>query len=102
MTMSKTKSFCLIYTGDHHGGPDGMDFDEHDNLIVANWGGGHLEVFSSAGGDPITRIKLPFCKPSNVHFKPGTNTVFVTEHQFHGLWKFDWKYKGKKQYCDVK
>ncbi|XP_045157720.1 diisopropyl-fluorophosphatase-like [Mercenaria mercenaria] len=88
--------------GDHEGGPDGMDFDEHNNLIVANWGGGHLEVFCSTGGDPVTRIKCPFDKPSNVHFKPGSSTVFVTEHQFNGLWKFEWKHKGKKQYCETK
>ncbi|KAL4236759.1 hypothetical protein ACF0H5_005144 [Mactra antiquata] len=88
--------------GDHEGGPDGMDFDEKDNLIVANWGGGHLEVFSPVGGEPITRIKCPFKNPSNVHFLPGTNTVFVTEHEFNGLWKFEWKNKAKKQYCETK
>ncbi|WAR23310.1 DFPA-like protein [Mya arenaria] len=72
------------------------------NLLVANWGGGHLEVFSSNGGDPKARIQCPFSKPSNVHFQPGSNTVYVTEHQFHGLWRFDWKCKGMKQYCETK
>ena len=34
--------FPLDY--DHEGGPDGMDFDENGNLIVAHWGAGFLEV----------------------------------------------------------
>lgn len=79
-----------------------MDFDEEGNLIVTNHGGGHLEVFSPAGGDPVARIKCPFRQPSNVHFKPGTNIVYVTEHDFNGLWRFEWKHKGMKQYCETK
>ena len=78
-----------------------MDYDEENYLIVANHGGEHLEVFSPAGGDPVMRIKCPFQTPSNVHFKPGTSTVYVTEHDFHGLWKFEWKRKGKPQYCET-
>ncbi|XP_013398179.1 diisopropyl-fluorophosphatase-like [Lingula anatina] len=83
------------------GGPDGMDFDEVGNLIVANHGNGHLEVFGPLGGHPIYRIKCPFSMPSNVHFKPNSCLVFVTEHTYHGLWKFEWKYKGKAQYCEL-
>lgn len=78
-----------------------MDFDEEDNLLVSHWGSGHIEVFGPNGGEPHTRIKCPFDKVSNVHFQPGTNTVFVTEHSYHGLWKFSWERKGKPQYCDV-
>lgn len=95
------KSVFGILPGDHQGGPDGMDFDEDNNLLVANWGGGHFEVFPPSGGDPIYRIKCPFVRPSNIHFLPGTSTAYVTEHDFHGLWKFEWKNKGKKQYCDI-
>jgi len=87
-------------TGEKEGGPDGMDFDEHGNLLVANWGHGCLQVFNTAG--VITHeITLPFHKVSNLHFRPGSNEVFVTEHCDHAIWKFDWKYKGRVEYCDT-
>lgn len=86
--------------GDLEGGPDGMDFDEDNNLLVAHWGSGFLEVFGSEGGSPHTRIKLPFAKVSNLHFKKGTKEVYVTEHDGHGLWRFEWQRPGKLQYCD--
>ena len=81
-------------------GPDGMDFDEHNNLIVAHHNFEHLEVFRPKGGSPFLRVKCPFIKPSNVHFKPGANTVYITEHTNNALWMFEWRHKGKKQYCD--
>ncbi|CAL1528121.1 unnamed protein product [Lymnaea stagnalis] len=81
-------------------GPDGMDFDEHGNLLVAHWGSGFIEVFSPDGGEPIKRIKCPFDKPSNIHFEPGTSFVYVTEHTNNSLWKFQWEAKGMPQYCD--
>lgn len=93
--------YKYLIAGDHFGGPDGMDFDDQGNLIVANHGGSHLEVFSPDGGDPFIRIKCPFSEPSNVHFEPGCNMVYVTEHTYNGLWKFEWKHKGKKQYCEM-
>ncbi|CAC5377576.1 Diisopropyl-fluorophosphatase [Mytilus coruscus] len=82
-------------------GPDGMDFDEAGNLIVAHIRSGYLEVFGPSGGRPHTRIKCPFLKPSNVHFLPGGSTVYVTEHEFNGLWKFQWLRKGQPQYCEL-
>ena len=107
--------------GTHEGGPDGMDFDcegtvccsvcHHGtarlnfvlcatgNLLVANWGGGHLEVYDPSGKH-IQRIKCPFKNPSNLHFKPDTTTVYVTEHEFHAVWSFEWQRKGQPQYCD--
>lgn len=48
--------------GDHDGGPDGMDFDDAGNLLVANWGGSHIEVYNPAGTQ-IARIKCPFANP---------------------------------------
>ncbi|KAK3090074.1 hypothetical protein FSP39_008960 [Pinctada imbricata] len=87
--------------GTLEGGPDGMDLDEEDNLLVAHWGSGHIEVFGRDGGEPHTRIKCPFDRPSNLHFKKGTKTVYVTEHDSHALWKFDWKRGGKPQFCDT-
>jgi gluconolactonase len=88
-------------TGDHEGGPDGMDFDAEGRLLVANWGGGHIEVFGPEGGNPIERIKCPFDKPSNLHFRPNSTEVFVTEHDSDSLWKFNWKCQGAKQFCEI-
>ncbi|XP_046330990.2 diisopropyl-fluorophosphatase-like [Haliotis rufescens] len=87
--------------GGHEGGADGMDFDEDNNLLVAHWGSGYIEVFSPEGGLPQKRIKCPFSKVSNLHFHPQCNTVYVTEHDTFGLWKFEWERKGKPQYFEV-
>ena len=78
-----------------------MDFDSEGNLLVANWGGSYIEVFTANGGSPTLRIKCPFDKPSNVHFRPDSKQVYVTEHDSDSLWTFEWKYKGKKQYCEL-
>ena len=78
-----------------------MDFDEAGSLLVAHWGSGFIEVFSSEGGKPAKRIKCPFKKPSNLHFAQKSNTVYVTEHDSHALWKFEWERNGKLQYCDT-
>ena len=94
-------TLLLLSTGDHEGGPDGMDFDKNGNLLVANWGSSHIEVYSPDGGDPIHRIKCPFSKPSNLHFRPGSNEVYVTEHENHALWTFKWECQGKSQYCEL-
>ncbi|XP_039274700.2 diisopropyl-fluorophosphatase-like isoform X1 [Styela clava] len=79
------------------GGPDGMDFDVNGNLLVAHHGGGHLEVFS-ANGVLKTRIKCPFKQPSNLHFKPASRTCYVTEHDFNGVWEFEWECEGMPMY----
>ena len=78
-----------------------MDFDEDNNLLVANWGSSHIEVFGPDGGEPKMRIRCPFEKPSNLHFKPQTKTVFVTEHENNAVWKFEWQRNGKKQFCET-
>ncbi|KAK6990866.1 diisopropyl-fluorophosphatase [Biomphalaria glabrata] len=85
---------------DCESGPDGMDFDETGHLLVAHWGSGYIEVFPPTGGEPVQRIKCPFDKPSNLHFKNNSNEVYVTEHTNHGLWSFEWEHKGMAQYCD--
>lgn len=77
-----------------------MDFDEEGNLLVANWGSSHIEVYS-ASGELIGRIKCPFKKASNVHFKPNSNELFITEHCNHALWQTKWQSKGKKQFCEL-
>ena len=78
-----------------------MDFDCHENLLVANWGSSHIEVFGPEGGDPIYRIKCPFSRVSNLHFKPKSKLVYVTEHDTNAVWVFEWINEGKPQYCDM-
>ena len=77
-----------------------MDFDCQGNLLVANWNSGYIEVFT-ANGDHSARIKCPFKKVSNLDFKPGSQEVYVTEHDEDGLWKFTWKNEGKRHYCHL-
>lgn len=80
-------------------GPDGMDFDADGNLVVAYWGGGTLDVFLP-DGSPKQRIRLPFQKPSNVHFGgPENRTIYITEHDTNGLWKLEYDIPGQPQYC---
>ena len=59
------------------------------------------QVFNKFGGCPQIRVELPFKKVSNVHFKPGTNDVYVTEHDTHGLWRFEWLHTGAPQFCEM-
>ena len=84
-------------SGEHAGGPDGMDFDSSGHLLVANWGSGFIEVFPPTGGKPVRRIKCPFQAPSNIHFKPGTAEVYVTEHTYNALWRFTWDNTGRTE-----
>jgi gluconolactonase len=84
--------------GDHKGGPDGMDFDAAGNLLVANWGGSSIDVFSPTGA-LINRLMLPFPSPSNVHFKgPSSKTLLITEHEHNGLWEAEYSDCGQLQY----
>ena len=99
--FSSISVWFWFIAGTHEGGPDGMDFDEEGYLLVANWGSSHIEVYGPNGGDPVARIKCPFKNPSNVHFKPNSNEVYVTEHEFNGVWKFTWRAKGAKQWCEL-
>lgn len=86
--------------GNHEGGPDGMDWDIEGRLLVANWGSGFLEVFNRQG-ILINRVSLPFKKVSNVHFKPDSSELYITEHDNHAIWKTNWLSKGAKQFCDL-
>ena len=87
--------------GKHEGGPDGMDFDAAGNLLVANWGAGHIEVFTAAGGAPVARVCCPFSRVSNLHFRPASRQVYVTEHDNHALWCFTWRHEGRTEYCSM-
>ena len=97
-------SLCKIHeiflSGDFRG-PDGMDFDEHNNLLVTYQTSGSIEVFPPGGGEPTESIRCPFARPSNLHFRPRSRQVYVTEHNFHGLWRFQWDFCGKLQMCDL-
>ena len=76
-----------------------MDFDVCDQLLVANHGQGHIEVFGS-DGKLVSRIKCPFKTPSNVHFKPDSKICYVTEHDTNAVWSFVWKNKGMPMFCN--
>lgn len=92
------KRLWSTLTGKHRGGPDGMDFDASGCLVVANWGGGVLEVFRP-DGTPSRHLRMPFAKPSNVHFEgPGSRNLLITEHDTHGLWRLDYGAPGQTQY----
>jgi gluconolactonase len=88
-------------TGNHIGGPDGIDFDTDGNLLVTNWGGSCIEVFEH-GGKRIETIQTPFKKPSNLHFGgPDHRELWVTEHEFMGVWKTRWRNPGLVRFPDV-
>ena len=81
-------------TGEHNGGPDGMDYDEDGQLLVTNHGGSVLEVFDSAG-QRTELIELPFDHPSNVHFGGADGRdLYITEHTNHALWRTRWRRPG--------
>jgi gluconolactonase len=84
------RQFAIV-PGDHVGGPDGIDFDSEGNLLVANWGGGAIEVFDP-DGHLLHRIKTPFDKPSNIEIRPGTVELWITEHTTNSVWSTRWKY----------
>ncbi|MFV0416301.1 MAG: SMP-30/gluconolactonase/LRE family protein, partial [Chthoniobacterales bacterium] len=86
------------FPGDSPVGGDGMDFDGDGHLIATNYGEGELDIFSP-DGSLLRRIKLPFAKPSNVHFMgPDSTQLLVTEHENNALWIFDYGEKGQRQY----
>ena len=94
-------SIFFFADDDAFGGPDGMDFDSKGQLLVANYGQGKIEVFGPNGGvEPVARIKCPFKSVSNVHFKQGTKTCYVTEHDNNAVWSFEWENEGMPMYCD--
>jgi len=81
-------------SGDHRGGPDGLDFDVEGNLLAANWGGCCIEVFRP-NGTLECRIDLPFEKPSNLHFGGVDGMdIYITEHTHHAIWLARWHRPG--------
>ncbi|CAH1787079.1 unnamed protein product [Owenia fusiformis] len=80
---------------------DGLELDEEGNLIVLEYESGTMYVFGPNGGSPMCRINLPFLNATNIVFTPNSNELYMTEHEFDGLWKIHWKHKGMKQYCET-
>jgi gluconolactonase len=93
-TETSNKRLFAQMLGDHRGGPDGIDFDEEGNLLVAHWGSGGLDYYAP-DGTLIQHIKTPFLSPSNVHFGgPDGKTLIVTEHTENGVWETRWHCRG--------
>jgi len=122
------KRLVITVPGDHEGGPDGMDFDADGSLVVANHGGGHIEVVdvdAKPGAPPsedcgrlLRRVVVPFAQPSNVHFAapptgltaheaeawrstPAAARLYVTEHTNNAVWVSPWPAAGWPQACDA-
>jgi gluconolactonase len=90
----KNKRHWATLPGEHHGGPDGIDFDTAGNLLATNWGGGSIDVFDPRGA-LIERVITPFEKPSNLHFGGADGCdLYVTEHTNDAVWKTRWKRPG--------
>jgi gluconolactonase len=82
-------------TGNHLGGPDGIDFSPDGSLLLAvNWGGGCIEAFAADSGRPVAIIETPFERPSNLHFSPDGKSVWITEHTHMSVWRTDWPMPG--------
>lgn len=80
------------------GGPDGIDFDIEGDLLVSNWSCGHLDAFSPSG-QLLERVKVPFEKPSDVHFYgPNSRENLPTERSSRELWRGIWRYEGQHQF----
>jgi gluconolactonase len=88
------KRVFATLSGEHRGGPDGIDLDVAGNLLAANWGGSMIEAFDPAGR-LIEQIRTEFAQPSNLHFGGADGrTLFVTEHTNNAIWKTTWLHAG--------
>jgi gluconolactonase len=97
---AKNKRLFAKVPGDDEGGPDGMDFDEAGNLLVAHWAGSSVDVFTP-DGELLERVEMPFERTTNVHFGGEDNAwVYVTAGTPGELWKFKWDRPGQKQFCE--
>lgn len=95
------KRVFATLSGEHFGGPDGIDFDAAGNLLATNWGGSCIEVFDSAA-KRVELIPTPFAKPSNLHLGGVEGReLWVTEHTFMGVWKSRWHHCGLERFPNV-
>jgi len=81
--LENKKEFIKLPGGD----PDGLEFDNDGNLLVAHFGTGTLFIVSPEG-KILQRIKTPGKKPSNLEFG-GTDlkTLFLTEDETNSIYK---------------
>ena len=86
------------------GTPDGMTIDENDNLFVAVWGGGRIEIRSNKG-ELLDIIKIPTklvtsCTFSGINYDELiiTTASLNQNDEFAGkVFKLKTKYKGRKE-----
>lgn len=82
-SLSSPEVFAEMPGGD----PDGMNFDEEENLYVAHFGGGFVWVFEP-NGNLKRKLKTPGSKPSNVEFGgEDRRTLFITEDETNAVYK---------------
>jgi gluconolactonase len=94
-TVANKRHWATL-SGEHKGGPDGIDFDAAGNLLSTNWGGSAIEVFDSTG-KLTEKIQLPFDKPSNLHLGgPDGRDLWITEHTNYAVWKTRWRHAGRQ------
>lgn len=85
------------------GVPDGMSMDINDNLFVAIWGGGRVEIRSSSNGFLTDTIKIPTKLVSSCTFNNDEliiTTASIEKHDKYAgkVYKIKTKYKGKEEY----
>jgi len=85
--------------------PDGMTIDLNDNLFIALWGGGRVEVRSNKTGELLDFIKIPTklvtsCTFSGVNYDEliiTTASLNQNDEYAGKVFKLKTKYKGKKE-----
>ena len=81
-------------------GPDGMAFDEHGVLYVANFGAGNIAVFEPGGGTP-RYLPAGDERPTNVAFGgPQGTTLYITGAADNKVLKVESGVKGQRLYGD--
>lgn len=81
--ISNPETFAELPGGD----PDGIAFDENENLYVAHFGGQAVYVISKEG-KILFKIPTPGKKPSNVEFGgKDMKTLFITEDETNSVYK---------------
>ena len=94
--VANRREFATL-SGDHRGGPDGIDFDDQGHLLATNWGGSAIEVFSP-DGTMIEKIDLPIAQPSNIHFGGADRKdLYITEHSTPGIIRTRWRHAGQPE-----
>lgn len=82
-------------------GPDGMAFDEAEDLYVAHHGEGRIDVFNPEGRQ-VDEIPVPGMQPTNVAFGGhDRKTLIVTEVSTGSLYWADMKIAGQRLFGDM-